>query len=63
MMNETLKILVLVRHLLFQKTVMTWNGILFELKVPTHRLKIAMDESKKSEGSYDDTGDIKNENK
>ncbi|PHQ90986.1 MAG: type II toxin-antitoxin system antitoxin, RelB/DinJ family [Sulfurimonas sp.] len=42
---------------IFLKKVVSEHGIPFELKVPTHRLKIAMEESKNSEGSYDDTID------
>ena len=39
---------------IFLKKVVSEHGIPFELKVPSDRLKIAMDEAKNSEGTYDD---------
>ena len=37
---------------IFLKKVVSEHGIPFELKVPSDRLKIAMDEAKNSEGTY-----------
>ena len=37
---------------IFLKKVVAEHGIPFELKVPSARLKIAMEEAKKSEGTY-----------
>ena len=39
---------------IFLKKVVSEHGIPFELKVPSDRLKIAMDEAKNSEGIYHD---------
>jgi len=42
---------------IFLKKVVSEHGIPFELKVPSDRLKIAIDEVKNSEGSYHDNID------
>ena len=42
---------------IFFKKVVSEHGIPFELKVPSDKLKIAMDEAKKSEGTYHDNID------
>lgn len=39
---------------IFLKKVVSEHGIPFELKVPSDKLKLAMDEAKKSEGTYHD---------
>jgi DNA-damage-inducible protein J len=43
---------------IFLKKVVAEHGIPFELKVPSDRLKSAMDEAKNSEGTYHDNIDI-----
>ena len=42
---------------IFLKKVVSEHGIPFELKVPSDRLKIAMDEAKSSQGTYHDSMD------
>jgi len=42
---------------IFFKKVVSENGIPFELKIPNDRLKTAMDEAKKSQGTYHDNID------
>ena len=42
---------------IFLKKVVSEHGIPFELKVPSDKLKIAMDEVKNSEGTYHDNID------
>ena len=39
---------------IFLKKVVSEHGIPFDLKVPSDRLKIALDEAKNSEGTYHD---------
>ena len=39
---------------IFLKKIVSEHGIPFELKVPSDRLKIAMDEAKSFQGSYHD---------
>ena len=42
---------------IFFKKVVAEHGIPFELKVPSNRLKLAMDEAKNNEGTYHDNID------
>ena len=42
---------------IFLKKVVSEHGIPFELKVPSDKLKLAMDEAKNSEGTYHDNID------
>jgi len=42
---------------IFLKKVVSEHGIPFELKVPSARLKTAMDEAKNSQGTYHDNVD------
>ena len=42
---------------IFLKKVVAEHGIPFELKVPSNRLKLAIDEAKNNEGTYHDNID------